>query len=435
MEGTISELVVKDVRFPTSLEKHGSDAMHHDPDYSCAYVILKVSNSEHEGHGLTFTIGRGTEIIVTAVRALEFLVVGKQLSEIFGDFAGFWRSLTSDSQLRWIGPEKGALHMATSAVVNALWDLWAKLEGKPLWKLLVDMTPEQLVSVIDFRYIEDALTKEEALKILKAKKASAAERESRIKSDGYPAYTTSVGWLGYGDDQLKKLCQEALAEGYTSFKAKVGVSIEDDRRRLSLIRKEIGQDNQLMVDANQRWDVNTSISWMKQLTDFNVLWIEEPTSPDDILGHATISQALRPLGIGVATGEQCQNRVIFKQLLQANAIQFCQIDACRLGGINEVLAVILLANKFKVPVCPHAGGVGLCEYVQHLAIWDYISVSGSLDKRMAEYVSHLHEHFKYPAKMSKGRYVVPSDAGYCGEMLPESMDHYEFPNGTYWSTK
>lgn len=431
MEAKIVKLDVKDVRFPTSLTGDGSDAMHTDPDYSCAYVIL-TSSDGNLGYGLTFTIGKGTEVVVAAVKAIAPLVVGKVVQDIFGDFAKFWRDLTSDSQLRWIGPEKGVIHLATAAVINALWDLWARMEAKPVWKLLVDMTPEQLVSTIDFRYISDVITKEEAIELLKKKEEGKKEREAKLLHEGYPAYCTSVGWIGYSDEKIKELCKQKLKEGFTAFKAKVGQNLEDDKRRLSIIRKEIGNENLFMVDANQKWDVREAIDWMKELTDFNLLWIEEPTSPDDILGHAAISKALKPYGIGVATGEQCQNRVMFKQMLQAEALQFCQIDSCRLGGINEILSVYLMAVKFGVPVCPHAGGVGLCELVQHLAAWDYISLSGSFDKRMVEYVEHLHQHFETPVTIRKGRYMLPLQLGYSTKMKDKTISDYQYPDGNVW---
>jgi L-fuconate dehydratase len=343
---SVTSLSVRDIRFPTSLSGDGSDAMHLDPDYSCAYVILRTDKTDLSGHGLTFTIGRGTEVVVQAVKALEPLVVGKKLDDIYNDFGQFWKTLACHSQIRWIGPEKGAIHLATAAIINALWDLRAKIEGKPLWKLLVDMEPEKLVSVIDFRYITDALTKEEALDILKKNRPFKQKREEELLEKGFPAYTTAVGWVGYTEEKRRQLCRQAMSDGYTRFKAKVGTSIEEDRKRLSIIRQEIGWDNLLMVDANQIWDVNQAIEWMKELADFKPLWIEEPTSPDDILGHAAIAKALKPFGIGVATGEQCQNRVMFKQFLQAKGLQYCQIDSCRLGGVNEILSVILMAAKF-----------------------------------------------------------------------------------------
>ncbi|XP_065843273.1 mitochondrial enolase superfamily member 1-like [Oscarella lobularis] len=430
--GTITGLTVKDIRFPTSLEAHGSDAMHKDPDYSAAYVVVEADKTEHKGHGLTFTVGRGTEIVVFAVQTLSRLVVGRQLEEIYGDFAGFWRELTSETQLRWIGPEKGVIHLATAAVVNALWDLWAKIEGKPLWKLLADMTPEELVSTIDFRYITDALTRQEALELLRRNESEKTKREASIKHQGYPAYTTSCAWLGYSDETLSKLAQDALRQGFTRFKVKVGADLEDDKRRCSIIRKEVGWDKIIMVDANQRWDVDEAIQYMKNLAHFKLHWIEEPTSPDDVLGHAAIKKALAPFGIGVATGEQCQNRVVFKQFLQSGAMDFCQIDAARVGGVNENLAIILMAAKYKVPVCPHAGGVGLCEYVQHLSIFDYICVSGSLENRVIEYVDHLHEHFLHPCAVRNGCYVVPEASGYSIEMKPDSLKAYEYPDGPKW---
>jgi len=428
---TITGIEALDVRFPTSEGLHGSDASHPDPDYSAAYAILRTDNPDGlQGHGLTFTIGRGNELCVAAIRALAPLVAGLTLEEIRGDMAGFWRRLTSDSQLRWVGPEKGVLHLATGAVVNAVWDLVAKVEGKPLWKLLADMTPEEMVACIDFRYITDALTPAEALEILRGKQESRALREMEMRREGYPAYTTSAGWLGYPDQEIRRLCRQGLRDGWSHFKIKVGQDLQDDLRRCALVREEIGPDRKLMLDANQRWDVDAAIASMRELSRFDPWWIEEPTSPDDVLGHASIARAIAP--IGVATGEQCQNRVVFKQLMQADAIRFCQIDACRLGGVNEVLAVLLMAAKFGVPVCPHAGGVGLCEYVQHLAIFDYLCVSGSLENRIVEYVDHLHEHFLDPVVVRNGRYVVPTAPGYSITMKEGSLREYAFPGGSAW---
>ena len=427
----IIALDVLDVRFPTSRSLDGSDAMNPDPDYSAAYVVVRTDDPDGlEGHGLTFTIGRGTEVVVAAVGALRPLVVGRSTDELFVDMGAFWRHLVGDSQLRWIGPEKGVIHLATAAVVNAVWDLYAKRAGKPLWKLLVDMSPDELVALIDFRYISDALPPERALARLQGLAPTRAEREAMLRRDGYPAYTTSVGWLGYDDDKIRRLCREALAEGWTRFKVKVGADVEDDRRRTRIVREEIGPGAMLAVDANQRWGVDEAIEWMHQLAEFDPYWIEEPTSPDDILGHATIAAAVAP--IRVATGEHAHNRVMFKQLLQAEAISVCQIDACRLGGVNEVLAVLLMAAEFGVPVCPHAGGVGLCELVQHLSIVDYVCVSGSLEGRMIEYVDHLHEHFLDPVVIRDARYVVPTMPGYSAEMRPESLARFRFPDGEEW---
>jgi L-fuconate dehydratase len=428
----ITRIDTFDVRFPTSRGRHGSDAVHTDPDYSAAYVILRTDHPEGlEGHGLTFTIGRGNELCVAAVQALSPLVEGLTLEAIRADMAGFWRRLAHDSQLRWVGPEKGVIHLATAALVNAVWDLWAKTEGKPLWKLLGDMTPEELVASVDFRYVTDALTPDEALGILRKLAPTRGDREAELLHDGYPAYTTSAGWLGYADEEIRRLCREGIKAGWSHFKVKVGGDLGDDLRRCALIREEIGPDRKLMMDANQRWDVDEAIARMRALARFDPWWIEEPTSPDDVLGHATIARAIAP--IGVATGEQCQNRVVFKQLLQAGALRFCQIDACRLGGVNEVLAVLLMAAKFGVPVCPHAGGVGLCEYVQHLAIFDYLCVSGSLENRIVEYVDHLHEHFLDPVVIRDGRYVTPAAPGYSIEMKAESLREYQYPDGPAWT--
>ena len=428
---TITDVVARDIRFPTSRSLDGSDAMHTAPDYSAAYVVLKTDSPDGlEGHGLTFTCGRGTEVVVAAINALKPLTVGRTLESITSDMKSFWRQITSDGQLRWIGPEKGAIHLATGALVNAVWDLYAKAKRKPVWKLLLDMTPEQLVSTIDFRYITDALTPEEALEILRRNLPTRAAREAEMLEQGFPAYTTSAAWLGYTEEKLRHLCREAIAQGWTHFKMKVGANLDDDVRRATLIREEIGWDRMLMMDANQVWGVDEAIANMKVLAKFNPWWIEEPTSPDDVLGHARIARAVAP--IGVATGEQCQNRVIFKQLFQSNAISFCQIDSCRVGGINEVLAILLMAAKFGVPVCPHAGGVGLCEYVQHLAIFDYIAIGASLENRILEYVDHLHEHFLAPVVIRNGRYMPPSASGYSITMKAESLDQYEFPNGAAW---
>lgn len=429
---TITGADVRDIRFPTSRTLDGSDAMNRDPDYSAAYVILHTDVDDLAGHGLTFTIGRGNELCVAACHALLPMVVGRTLESLTADMGAFWRAITGDSQLRWIGPEKGVIHLATAAVVNAVWDLWAKAEKKPLWKLLADMSPEEIVRCIDFRYITDALTPAEAHDLLQRRAATRAEREAEMLADGFPAYTTSAGWLGYSDEKVRQLCHEAIDAGFQHIKMKVGADLDADRRRARLIREVIGPERKLMVDANQVWDVPQAAAWMRELAEFNPWWIEEPTSPDDVLGHAAIARAVAP--IGVATGEHVQNRIIFKQLLQANAISFCQIDACRLGGVNEVLAVILMAAKFGVPVCPHAGGVGLCEYVQHLSIWDYISVSGSLENRVIEYVDHLHEHFIEPVVIQRARYLPPKRPGYSIEMKPASLETYAYPHGAAWQS-
>ena len=427
----IRGLEVLDLRFPTSRTNAGADAVHLDPDYSAAYVILRTDGGV-EGHGLTFTIGRGNEVCAAAIDAFRHLVIGQRLEDITADFAAFWRRLASDSQLRWLGPEKGVIHLALAAIVNAVWDLYAKTERKPVWKLLADMTPRQIVSCIDFRYITDALTAQEALEMLERQARTKPEREALLLRSGYPAYTTSVGWMGYSDEKIRALCRAAIDEGFVHFKVKVGGRPEDDRRRVRLVRDEIGRDRKLMVDANQQWDVEEAIARVGELAPFRPWWIEEPTSPDDVLGHATIARAVRDLGIGVATGEHCANRVMFKQLLQARAIDFCQIDSCRLGGVNENLAVILLAMKFGVPVCPHAGGVGLCEYVQHLSMFDYIAVSGTMDGRVIEYVDHLHEHFEDPVVVRGGRYMPPARPGYSITIREASRLAHRYPDGEVW---
>ena len=431
---TIVGVQAYDIRFPTSRTLAGSDAMNNDPDYSAAYVVLQTDHPAGlEGHGMTFTIGRGNEVCVTAIRALAPLVTGRTLESFTADMRSFWRYITGDSQLRWIGPEKGAMHLATAAVVNAVWDLWAKVEGKPLWKLLTDMTPEQLVSCIDFRYISDALTPGEALDLLCRQAPTRAQRETEMLQHGFPSYTTGAGWLGYSDEQVRLLCREALASGWRHFKLKVGLSQEDDLRRARIMREEIGSESTLMFDANQVWEVHEAIAAMQHLAAFDPFWIEEPTSPDDILGHASIARAVAP--IRVATGEHVQNRIIFKQLFQANAIAICQIDACRVGGVNEVLAILLMAAKFGIPVCPHAGGVGLGEYVQHLSLFDYIAISGSLENRMIEYTPHLHEHFVHPVILRGSHYMPPDAPGYSVTMYPASIATYSYPNGPVWTGK
>lgn len=428
----IRELSVTDLRFPTSRTHAGTDAVHVDPDYSAAYVIL-TTDAGLEGHGLTFTIGRGNEVVVAAIEAFRHLVIGMRLEDITADFGDYWRRLASDSQLRWLGPEKGVVHLALAAIVNALWDLYAKSAGKPLWKLLADMTPRDLVRCIDFRYIADALTRDEAVEILERNAQTKADREAELCRVGYPAYTTSVGWMGYSDQAVRSLCRDAIADGWTHFKVKVGASPDEDRRRVALVRQAIGADHTLMIDANQQWSVGEAIERVSELSAFRPWWIEEPTSPDDVLGHATIAQAVRPLGIGVATGEHCANRVVFKQLLQAKAIDFCQIDSCRLGGVNENLAVMLMAAKFNVPVCPHAGGVGLCEYVQHLSMFDFIAISTTMNGRVIEYVDHLHEHFEDPVVVRRGRYQAPAQPGYSITIRESSRIAHRYPQGQVWA--
>ncbi len=426
----ITKVETLDVRFPTSLNLDGSDAMNRDPDYSAAYVMLHTNHPELIGHGLTFTIGRGNEWCVAAAQKLADRLVGRDFATITADLGAFWYEMVGDSQLRWVGPEKGVVHLAVAAVVNAVWDLYARAEDKPLWRLLVDMTPAELVRCIPFRYISDALTPAEALAILEQSVPHKAARIATMQAQGYPAYTTSAGWIGYSDDKVRQLCHEAIAAGFTHIKMKVGIDIASDVRRASVIREVIGPDRFLMVDANQVWDVPQAIEWMEHLKPFNPLWIEEPTSPDDVLGHAAIARGVAP--IGVATGEHVQNRIMFKQLLQANAIAFCQIDACRVGGVNEVLAIILMAAKFGVPVCPHAGGVGLCEYVQHLSLFDFMAVTGDTTGRVIEYVDHLHEHFVDPCVIRNAHYMPPQLPGYSIEMKSATLEAYVYPHGPVW---
>ena len=421
----ITGLKTHDVRFPTSLLLDGSDAMNPDPDYSAAYLRITTDADDGlEGHGFVFTIGRGNDVQVAAIRALAPYVLQQNAEELLADLGGVWRRLQHDSQLRWLGPEKGIMHMAIGAVVNALWDLRAKREGKPLWRLLSELSPEEIVELVDFRYLGGVLSRDDALELLRAAEPGRAERAAQLIAAGYPAYTTTPGWLGYSDEKLERLCHEAVAEGFSQVKLKVGASLEDDVRRLGIARAAVGPDIRIAVDANQRWEVDEAIAWMRELAPFDIAWVEEPTNPDDVLGHAAIAEAIAP--IPVATGEHGANRVMFKQFLQAKALQVLQIDWSRVAGVNENVAILLLAAKFGVRVCPHAGGVGLCEAVQHLAMFDFVAVSGTLEDRMIEFVDHLHEHFTTPVEVHDGRYWAPSTPGAGTEMLPGSIAEYEF---------
>ncbi|MFL5013775.1 L-fuconate dehydratase [Rhizobium sp.] len=420
----ITDLRVFDLRFPTSQSLDGSDAMNPDPDYSAAYVILDTDAPDLAGHGLTFTIGRGNDICCMAIEAMRHLIVGADLAEVLAHPGTFWRHLTSDSQLRWIGPEKGAIHLATGAVVNAVWDLLAKQAGKPVWRLVAEMSPEEIADIVDYRYLTDVLTRSEAVEILKRAEAGKAERIAILEKEGYACYTTSAGWLGYGDEKLRRLCQEAIDAGFNHIKMKVGRDLEDDIRRLRIAREVIGPDRYLMIDANQVWDVGQAIDWVKALSFAKPFFIEEPTSPDDVAGHRKIRQAIAP--VKVATGEMCQNRIMFKQFIAEGAIDIVQIDSCRMGGLNEVLSVLLIAAKFDLPVWPHAGGVGLCEYVQHLSMIDYVAVSGTKEGRVIEYVDHLHEHFLDPCLIDNAAYMPPTLPGFSIEMKAVSISNYAF---------
>ena len=419
----ITNVRTHDLRFPTSQHLDGSDAMNPDPDYSAAYVVLET-NGIHEGHGLTFTIGRGNEICVAAINALSALLKGLELAWITEDMGRFWRYITGDSQLRWIGPDKGATHLATAAIVNAVWDLWAKEAGKPVWQLVAEMSPEEIVKLIDFRYLTDAITPGEALAMLHSAQAGKADRVAKLRAEGYPCYTTSAGWLGYPDDKLRRLCREAKEAGFSHVKFKVGHDLADDIRRLTIAREELGDDIDIMIDANQVWEVDEAIEWVNALQFARPFFIEEPTSPDDISGHKAIREAVAP--VKVATGEMCQNRIMFKQFIKDGAIDIVQIDACRMGGLNEVLAVMLMAAKYDLPVWPHAGGVGLCEYVQHMAMIDYVAISGEKDSRRIEYVDHLHEHFVDPCVVDQGAYQVPNAPGFSIQIKPETFEKFTF---------
>ncbi|WP_217709691.1 enolase C-terminal domain-like protein [Amycolatopsis sp. Hca4] len=429
MAEVISAIDAVDVRFPTSLSLDGSDAMNPEPDYSAAYVTIRTSDGE-EGYGLAFTVGRGNDVEVAAVRALVPLVAGMPVDEALADLGAFSRRLTGDSQLRWLGPDKGAIHMAAAAIVNAAWDLRARREGKPVWRLLAEMPPEELVDLVDFRYLQDALTRDEALDILRRAEPGRAARQAELLETGFPAYTTTPGWLGYSPEKLAALSAEAVADGFTQIKLKVGADLDEDIRRLRLARDVVGPDVRIAIDANQAWGVGQAIEWLRPLAEFDPYWIEEPTSPDDVLGHAAIRRAVAP--IKVATGEHTHNAVMFKQLLQAQAIDVLQLDASRVAGVTENIAILLLAAKFGVPVCPHAGGVGLCEMVQHLAMFDFVAVSGTQTDRVIEYVDHLHEHFVDPVRIERGRYLAPVEPGLGARLHAESVARYRFPDGPVW---
>ncbi len=420
----ITSFATYDLRFPTSQHLDGSDAMNPDPDYSAAYVVLKTESRELAGYGMTFTIGRGNELCVSAIRALAPLIVGQSIESLMAEPWKMYRKLTGDSQLRWVGPEKGIIHLAAAAVVNAVWDLWARMQGKPVWQLICEMPAERFVASVDFRYLSDALTATQSLEILRRHEGTKAERIDQLKSEGYPSYTTSAGWLGYSDEALRGKCEDLKGRGWSHFKIKVGRDLEDDKRRCRVLRENMGYNAHMMIDANQVWDVPEAIEWIGELAEFKPWFVEEPTNPDDILGHQKIARGIAP--IRVATGEMCHNRVMFKQFMESGAMQVCQLDSCRLGGVNEVLAVMLLAARFDVPVCPHAGGVGLCEYVQHLSIIDYVCVSAKLEDRVAEYSDHLHEHVCDPVVMRNGRYIPPQQPGYSVEFTDSAISDFSF---------
>ena len=432
MSNRITSLSTYDVRFPTSEQLDGSDAVNVDPDYSAAYVAVRTEQGDR-GFGLIFTIGRGNNLCCQAVEDMRHLVLGTDFEDIKSDIAAFYDELRSDSQLRWLGPEKGVIHMAVGGIVNAVWDMWARTERKPVWRLLAEMTPEAFVQCLDFRYITDAITKDEALEIVRRNAASRQTRIERLEQGGYPAYTTSPGWLGYSDERLRHLCAQAVSKGFRHVKIKVGENIEDDVRRCRIVRETIGENLRLMVDANQAWEVGQAVEWMRRLEPFSPWFIEEPTSPDDVLGHKRIRAAIN--GIQVATGEHCQNRILFKQFIMSEAIDIVQIDACRLAGLNEILTVYMVAAKFGKLVCPHAGGVGLCEYAQHLAMIDFVQISGEIGDRVIEYVDHLHEHFEDPCRVRNGAYVAPTAPGFSIKMHPATLEHFRYPNGKEWRSR
>lgn len=432
MSNKIVGLNAYDVRFPTSRQRHGSDAVNIDPDYSAAYIVVETEQGDR-GFGLIFTIGRGNNLCCRAVEDMRHLVLGLEFDAIRADIAAFYDHLRSDSQLRWLGPEKGVIHMAVGGIVNAVWDMWARAEGKPVWRLLCDMTPEEFVRCLDFRYVSDAITVDEALEIVHRNVETRSQRIERLQRHGFPAYTTSPGWLGYDDDKLRRLCARAVSEGFRHIKIKVGENIEDDVRRCRIARETIGNDIRLMIDANQIWEVGEAIERIQRLEPFAPWFVEEPTSPDDVLGHKTIRDSLN--GVLVATGEHCQNRILFKQFLASEAIDIVQVDACRLAGLNEILTVCMIAAKYGKPVCPHAGGVGLCEYAQHLAMIDYVQISAAIGDRVIEYVDHLHEHFEDPCRVRNGFYEAPAAPGFSVKMHAATLERFQFPNGSEWRTR
>lgn len=424
MPTTITGFDTHDLRFPTSDHLDGSDAMNPDPDYSAACIVLKTSSSEHTGHGMTFTIGRGNELCVAGIRSLAELLVGSTVESLMADPVTVYRRITGDSQLRWTGPEKGVIHMAAAAVINAVWDVWCQINERPLWRLIAEMTPEQFVASVDFRYLTQCLNQSQATEILRSRESGKQERIEQLLDSGFPSYTTSAGWLGYSDEELRGKCADLMDRGWNHFKIKVGRDLDDDLRRCRILRAALGPEARMMVDANQVWEVSEAIEWIQQLKEYDLWFVEEPTSPDDILGHAEIAKAVAP--IRIATGEVCHNRIMFRQFMESGGMQVCQLDSCRIGGVNEVLAVMLLAQRFGIPVCPHAGGVGLCEYVQHLAMIDYICVSGTLENRIAEYSDHLHEQLRDPVTMKNGRYMPPQNSGYSVEFLDSAINQFSY---------
>ncbi|MCH2203179.1 MAG: fuconate dehydratase [Fuerstiella sp.] len=424
MPTTITGFDTFDLRFPTSLHLDGSDAMNPDPDYSAAYVVLKTSSDRLSGHGMTFTIGRGNELCVAGIQSLASLLTGTTVESLMSEPLILYRKMTADSQLRWLGPEKGVIHLAAAAVINAVWDLWCQINERPLWRLIAEMTPEQIAACVDFRYLTQCLNRSQATELLNSRESGKQQRIEELLEHGFPSYTTSAGWLGYSDEDLRSKCTDLKNRGWNHFKIKVGRELEDDRRRCRLLRSELGAEARMMVDANQMWDVPEAIEWIQQLKEFDLWFVEEPTYPDDILGHAEISKAVAP--VRIATGEMCHNRIMFRQFMESGGMQVCQLDSCRLGGVNEVLAVMLLAERFGIPVCPHAGGVGLCEYVQHLTMIDYICVSGTQEDRIAEYSDHLHEHLRYPVTMKNGRYMPPENSGYSVEFLDSAINEFSY---------
>ncbi len=432
MDSTITDLRVRDIRFPTSRTFVGSDATNKDPDYSAAYLQLECADGSR-GYGLIFTIGRGNDLCCKAIEAMRHLVVGRSLEGITADMGAFCEHMRSDSQLRWLGPEKGVVHMAAGCIVNTVWDLWARREGRPVWRLACDLAPEHFVASLDLRYLSDVMSRQEALDIVRHNALTRSGRIAHLQAEGYTAYTTSAGWLGYDDDKLRRLCKEALEQGFRSIKLKVGENLEDDIRRIRIARETVGDEVRIMIDANQIWEVDEAIHWVNSLRQYNPAFIEEPTNPDDVLGHLKIKRGIN--GIGVASGEHCQNRILFKQFIESDALDVVQVDACRMGGLSEMLSVGLMAAKFGKPVWPHAGGVGLCEYVQHYSMIDYVMLSASLEGRAVEYVDHLHEHFEDPCVIRKGAYVAPTKPGFSIRMLDASLDRYEYPSGEEWRAR
>ncbi len=429
---SITAATVTDLRFPTSRTLDGSDAMNPDPDYSAAYLELSTSEPGLTGCGFVFTIGRGNDIQAAAVEVVADRLVGRELDGLLENPSAVNRELNWDSQLRWLGPDKGVMHMAVGAAMNAVWDLRCKREGRPLWSTLSHLEPAEVVALVDWTYLSDFLDPAQAREILEERRSERDSRIADLRRDGLAAYTTSPGWLGYSDDKLERLCRQALDDGFNTIKLKVGADLDNDCRRLGIARTAIGPDTALAIDANQRWSVPDAIAAIGRFAEFNLRWVEEPTHPDDVVGHATIAKAVHP--VPIATGEHLANPTLAKQLLQLGGAQILQIDATRVGGVHDLVAMILLAARAGVDVIPHAGGVGLCEAVQHFAFFNAISVAADPSQLALEYVDHLHEHLDQPVEVTSGRYRLPTQPGAGTAFRPGTAAAFAYPCGTEWGT-